>query len=140
MINICFILECVLKVISSGFILHKSSYLRSSGWNVLDFIVVISACLEFTNIDSNFIRALRSMRALRPLRSIGTIKSMKKIIRILVLSAGSLLNVVALLFFILILFGIIGLHSLGDGATYNRCRLTVEPVNATYWPIDHSFK
>lgn len=36
-----FTVECVLKIIAFGFILHKGSYLRS-GWNILDFIVVVS--------------------------------------------------------------------------------------------------
>jgi len=65
---------------------------------------------------------------------------MKKIIVIMALSSGSMLNVLALVFFMLFLFGIIGLHSLGDGVTYNRCRFTANPVNATYWPIDYNYK
>jgi voltage-dependent calcium channel N type alpha-1B len=36
-----FCLECLLKVIAFGFVLHKGSYLRS-GWNIMDFIVVVS--------------------------------------------------------------------------------------------------
>ncbi|KIH56309.1 hypothetical protein ANCDUO_13510, partial [Ancylostoma duodenale] len=36
-----FCLECVLKIIAFGFIAHKGSYLRS-GWNIMDFIVVVS--------------------------------------------------------------------------------------------------
>jgi len=34
-----FCLECILKNIAFGFILHKGSYLRS-GWNIMDFVVV----------------------------------------------------------------------------------------------------
>ena len=135
-ISITFIIEFLLKAIGLGFLLHKTSYLREGGWNILDFIVVLSSILDFTSLDSGLIRAFRSLRALRPLRSIGTIKSMKKIIRILGLSAGSLLNVGALLLFILVLFGIIGLHSLGDGATFSRCRVTEKPKNSTFWEID----
>uniref|UniRef100_A0A9J2Q930 Ion transport domain-containing protein n=1 Tax=Ascaris lumbricoides TaxID=6252 RepID=A0A9J2Q930_ASCLU len=36
-----FCLECLLKIVAFGFILHKGSYLRS-GWNIMDFIVVVS--------------------------------------------------------------------------------------------------
>lgn len=36
-----FTVECVLKIIAFGFVLHKDSYLRSM-WNVLDFIVVVT--------------------------------------------------------------------------------------------------
>jgi len=36
-----FAVECMLKIISFGFALHKNSYLRSA-WNILDFIVVVT--------------------------------------------------------------------------------------------------
>ena len=36
-----FAVECLLKVIANGFILHKGAYLRD-WWNVIDFVVVIS--------------------------------------------------------------------------------------------------
>ena len=36
-----FTLECVMKIIAHGFILHKGAYLRD-WWNVIDFVVVIS--------------------------------------------------------------------------------------------------
>jgi voltage-dependent calcium channel L type alpha-1D len=36
-----FTMEFVLKTIALGFILHKKAYLRS-GWNLIDFTVVMS--------------------------------------------------------------------------------------------------
>lgn len=36
-----FTLECFLKILAQGLILHKKSYLRD-GWNCIDFVVVIS--------------------------------------------------------------------------------------------------
>ena len=36
-----FILEGVLKVVSYGFVIHPSSYLRN-GWNVIDAVVLLS--------------------------------------------------------------------------------------------------
>ena len=51
-----FCLEALLKVIALGFVLHSDSYLRN-GWNVLDFIVVVTgyvclytACVCICNI------------------------------------------------------------------------------------------
>jgi hypothetical protein len=38
---VIFGLECVLKIIAFGFMLHPGSYLRS-GWNMLDFVVVVT--------------------------------------------------------------------------------------------------
>lgn len=39
--NSLFIAEFLLKTMAMGFVLGKGSYLRD-GWNVLDFIVVVS--------------------------------------------------------------------------------------------------
>jgi len=36
-----FCLEAALKIVALGFLLHSDSYLRN-GWNVLDFIVVVT--------------------------------------------------------------------------------------------------
>ena len=36
-----FCVECVMKVIALGFVMHKGSYLRSM-WNIMDFVVVVS--------------------------------------------------------------------------------------------------
>ena len=36
-----FCLEAGIKVVALGFVFHKGSYLRN-GWNVMDFIVVLS--------------------------------------------------------------------------------------------------
>ena len=36
-----FCLEAGIKIIALGFVFHKGSYLRN-GWNVMDFIVVLS--------------------------------------------------------------------------------------------------
>ena len=38
---VIFGLECILKIIAFGFMLHPGSYLRS-GWNMLDFVVVVT--------------------------------------------------------------------------------------------------
>jgi hypothetical protein len=39
---ILYTIEMALKIIGLGFILNKGSYLRDA-WNVLDFVIVISA-------------------------------------------------------------------------------------------------
>lgn len=40
-----FIIESALKIAAKGFVSNQNSYLRD-GWNVVDFIVVITAILE----------------------------------------------------------------------------------------------
>ena len=131
--NVIFITECFLKIISMGLIMHKKSYLRD-GWNILDFVVVVSAIMELIPSFKG-VRSLRVLRGLRPLRSINAVESMKRLVKVLVNSLPSLANVAALLFFIILLFGIIGLHQFSE-TSFSRCRLTEKPVNATYWPED----
>lgn len=36
-----FCLEAGMKIVALGFVLHKGSYLRN-GWNVMDFVVVLT--------------------------------------------------------------------------------------------------
>jgi hypothetical protein len=45
-LSLIFIIECILKIIGMGFVMHKLSYMRNS-WNVLDFFVVIPSLLDF---------------------------------------------------------------------------------------------
>lgn len=110
--NIIFIFECLLKIIAYGFFLGPNSYLRNM-WNIIDFLVVISSILEllpFNNGSTQSISSLRAFRAMRPLKSINTLPSMKKLILTLLVSIPNLLNVIALLSFFMLLFGILGLH------------------------------
>lgn len=85
----CFIIECVLKIISQGFFVHYNSYLRDK-WNWLDFLVVLISIIEITPIDAVRLRALRTFRVLRPLRTIKAIPDMRKLITSLINSLPSL--------------------------------------------------
>lgn len=37
---VVFTVECVMKIIAFGFVMHANSYLRN-GWNALDFVIVV---------------------------------------------------------------------------------------------------
>jgi hypothetical protein len=80
-----FALEMILKVIALGFAMHPRAYLRS-GWNVLDFVVVIvsglSILLESINVNVSVVRVLRVLRALRTLRSVNKAKKLKQVTEI----------------------------------------------------------
>ena len=82
---------------------------------------------------------IRSIRAFRPLRSINTIPSMRKLVEILLKSLPNLLNVVLLLTFVMLMFGILGLNFF-VGDLYYRCRTTEFPINSTYWPILENYE
>ena len=42
-----FIVECFLKIMSMGFVMHRNAYLRDT-WNWLDFAIVISGIIELS--------------------------------------------------------------------------------------------
>ena len=78
--TVIFILECVLKIIGMGFIVHKNSYLHDP-WNWLDFFVVcISIAGFFPSAENEGLKALRTFRILRPLRSINAMPRMRALI------------------------------------------------------------
>lgn len=79
------------------------------------------------------LKALRNLRVLRPLKSINAIPSMRRLVGTLISSMPKLLNVLFFFAFIFTLFGIMGLQ-LYSGKIYNKCRLTEQPINETYWP------
>ena len=121
-----------MKIIARGLICHKSSYLRD-WWNIIDFLVVISAFLEMLPTGGK-LRSIRAFRVIRPLRTINAVPSMKKLVKVLLKSIPNLANVIFLLAFMMLMFGILGLHVF-SGDNYSRCRTTEKPINATHWPI-----
>ena len=117
--TIAFIIEMLLKIVVLGFIHSKTpsmpAYLRS-GWNILDFCVVVISILTIMaesvpalKVVSS-LKALRTFRALRPLRLISRLEGMKQVINTLLKSVPSVgtLGVVALLFFTI--FDIVGMQ------------------------------
>ena len=76
--SVVFIIEAILKIITSGFVFGKQTYLREP-WNVLDFIIVLAAIIdvlmEFFRLDSDTLSALKSIRVLRVLRPLKALKN-----------------------------------------------------------------
>ena len=116
-----FACELILKVIAFGFVFGDNAYLRTP-WNGLDFIVVATGMLDFIpGFESQF-GVLRTIRLLRPLKTITTIRSMRVLVASL-LSASTMrgiLSVCTLLFFMLVVFGIIGVEFF-SGILRQRC-------------------
>ena len=69
--SLIFLVECIIKVISMGFMLgHKKTYIRDA-WNIMDFLIVIISVVSFApGVDQSSLKALRTARILRPLRSL----------------------------------------------------------------------
>nr|XP_019571951.1 PREDICTED: voltage-dependent N-type calcium channel subunit alpha-1B [Rhinolophus sinicus] len=68
-----FCFEAGIKIVALGFVLHKGSYLRN-GWNVMDFVVVLTGILATAGTDFD-LRTLRAVRVLRPLKLVSGIPS-----------------------------------------------------------------
>ncbi|KAI6191420.1 Transporter, cation channel family protein [Aphelenchoides bicaudatus] len=125
-----FCLECVLKVVASGFVLHKGSYLRS-GWNVMDFIVVVSGVISMlpftpthqTEVQGIDLRTLRAVRVLRPLKLVSGIPSLQVVLKSILCALAPLIQIGLLVLFAIVIFSIIGLEfysGIFHSACYNE--------------------
>jgi hypothetical protein len=122
---VVFNVEAIIKIIGMGFVLGEGTYLRD-GWNILDFIVVVSG--NFSLIPGiPTVSVIRTVRVLRPLRSLAQFPRMRTIVKALIGSVKPLANVAFLLTFVFTIFGILGLQ-MWSGTQHYRCRLTPEPV------------
>lgn len=124
-----FTVELLLKIIARGLILHKHAFLRD-GMNWLDFIVVGTSLFSLTDTNTSF-SFLRTVRVLRPLRTLTRIKQMRPLINTFIRSLYSLVNVVMLLLFFMLVYGIIGIELL-SGALRGRCYF--DPKNNVFPP------
>jgi len=139
-LNIIFIAECIMKILSMGFVMEKGSYLRDS-WNKLDFLIVCVSLFDFQIIISKyssdtqsstnvgFLKVLRMLRILRPLRFISHNVQLKLIINALFDSIQSIINVTIIVIIVFFIFSIIGI-SLFSSMFY-QCYLDSSPVGDT---------
>ncbi|XP_039514892.1 calcium channel, voltage-dependent, N type, alpha 1B subunit, a isoform X5 [Pimephales promelas] len=102
-----FCFEAGIKIIALGFAFHKGSYLRN-GWNVMDFVVVLTGILTIVGPDFD-LRTLRAVRVLRPLKLVSGIPSLQVVLKSIMKAMVPLLQIGLLLFFAILMFAIIGL-------------------------------
>ncbi|XP_077439307.1 voltage-dependent R-type calcium channel subunit alpha-1E isoform X2 [Vanacampus margaritifer] len=117
-----FCLEAGIKIIALGFAFHKGSYLRN-GWNVMDFIVVLSGILAAAGAHMNKsvdLRTLRAVRVLRPLKLVSGIPSLQIVLKSIMKAMVPLLQIGLLLFFAILMFAIIGLEFY-SGRLHHTC-------------------
>eukprot|EP00835_Amoeboradix_gromovi_P000584 NODE_21_length_38511_cov_0.503306.p2 type:complete len:1658 gc:universal NODE_21_length_38511_cov_0.503306:13233-8260(-) len=102
--------EFLVKVISSGFILNKKSYLRNL-WNRLDFVIltfqIIGLSLN-TKDNTGIARVLRATKALRVLRIVNQFKGIRDIFRFFILAFSRLLDALMLSLIVFIPFALYG--------------------------------
>ena len=112
------------------------TYLRS-GWNILDFLIVVATLVElifdYYGIYNLNMRMLRTLRILRPLKALKTVPSLRKQVSALISSIRGLINVSIFLGFMYGIFSVIGLQWFA-GSTHYTCRVGVAPTerNATW--------
>nr|XP_043899798.1 voltage-dependent R-type calcium channel subunit alpha-1E isoform X1 [Solea senegalensis] len=118
-----FCFEAGIKIIALGFVFHKGSYLRN-GWNVMDFIVVLSGILAAAGAHMNIsvdLRTLRAVRVLRPLKLVSGIPSLQIVLKSIMKAMVPLLQIGLLLFFAILMFAIIGLEFY-SGKLHSTCK------------------
>ncbi|XP_027058824.1 voltage-dependent N-type calcium channel subunit alpha-1B-like [Pocillopora damicornis] len=130
-----FCLEALLKVIALGFILHTDSYLRN-GWNILDFVVVVTGLLSLPQLrvfEAGMLKALRAARVLRPLKLVSGIPSLQVVMKSIMCAMAPLLQICLLVGFVIVIYAIIGLEFL-VGKFHYVCHKNVSGV----WQIDNA--
>ena len=106
-----FVCEMITKVAAYGFAFcGKNSYIKSP-WNILDFVIVVSAIASiiFIDVDLGFIKSLRVLRVLRPLRLIAKNKGLKLAVITIFRSLPPIFNLLLIMWFCLFLISILSL-------------------------------
>lgn len=119
-----FTVEMFIKIVARGFFMHKHAYLRDK-WNWIDLIVVVFSIISLALPDVANVQVLRTVRVLRPLRTITQIQGMKPLIKTLVGAFKNIVNVISLLMFFFVVFGIFGSDLLSKKL---RGRCFVDPL------------
>ncbi|XP_068609472.1 voltage-dependent N-type calcium channel subunit alpha-1B-like [Brachionichthys hirsutus] len=126
-----FCFEAAIKIIALGFAFHKGSYLRN-GWNVMDFVVVLTGILATVGSDFD-LRTLRAVRVLRPLKLVSGIPSLQVVLKSIMKAMVPLLQIGLLLFFAIVMFAIIGVEFY-MGKFHTTCFRTGTADRAADWP------
>ncbi|XP_071506831.1 voltage-dependent calcium channel type A subunit alpha-1-like isoform X9 [Diadema antillarum] len=110
-----FCLEAAIKIIALGFLLHEDSYLRN-GWNIMDFIVVVTGTVSVVEANNQSqsggfdLRTLRAVRVLRPLKLVSGIPSLQVVLKSIIRAMAPLLQIALLILFVIIIFSITGME------------------------------
>ncbi|KAF0287966.1 Voltage-dependent T-type calcium channel subunit alpha-1H [Amphibalanus amphitrite] len=115
--TVVFGLEMLVKVISHNLLYGHNSYF-SSGWNVMDGILVlisvVDLCMSLMSTGSpkifNILRVFRLLRSLRPLRVINRAPGLKLVVQTLLSSLKPIGNIVLICMTFFVIFGILGVQ------------------------------
>uniref|UniRef100_A0A4W6E0H5 Voltage-dependent L-type calcium channel subunit alpha n=1 Tax=Lates calcarifer TaxID=8187 RepID=A0A4W6E0H5_LATCA len=133
---VIFTIETFTKILAYGLVMHPSAYIRS-GWNLLDFIIVIvglfsviaEAMTDHKPGEAHHaagkpggldVKALRAFRVLRPLRLVSGVPSLQIVLNSIMKAMVPLLHIGMLVMFVIIIYAIIGLE-LFIGRMHKTC-------------------
>ncbi|XP_060930107.1 voltage-dependent L-type calcium channel subunit alpha-1D [Limanda limanda] len=133
---VIFTIETFTKILAYGLVMHPSAYIRS-GWNLLDFVIVIvglASVLAEAMTDHKpgeahhaagkpgglDVKALRAFRVLRPLRLVSGVPSLQIVLNSIMKAMVPLLHIGMLVMFVIIIYAIIGLE-LFIGRMHKTC-------------------
>ncbi|XP_063064429.1 dihydropyridine-sensitive L-type skeletal muscle calcium channel subunit alpha-1-like [Engraulis encrasicolus] len=139
---VIFTVECFLKIVAYGLILHDGAYLRNP-WNCLDFVIVFMGLFTFIVDTINLLsgihvekgggfdmKALRAFRVLRPLRLITGVPSLHVVMNSIILSMLPLFHVALLVFLVVTIYALMGLE-LFKCKMHKTCYYTGTDIYAT---------
>uniref|UniRef100_A0A8C4NY89 Voltage-dependent L-type calcium channel subunit alpha n=1 Tax=Dicentrarchus labrax TaxID=13489 RepID=A0A8C4NY89_DICLA len=123
---VIFTIETFTKILAYGLVMHPSAYIRS-GWNLLDFVIVIvglfsviaEAMTDHKPGEAHHaagkpggldVKALRAFRVLRPLRLVSGVPSLQIVLNSIMKAMVPLLHIGMLVMFVIIIYAIIGLE------------------------------
>jgi len=106
-----FTIECTLKIISYGFVLHQGSFCRN-GFNLLDLLVVAVSLISFVFSSGaiSVVKILRVLRVLRPLRAINRAKGLKHVVQCVIVAVKTIGNIVLVTVLLVFMFAVIGVQ------------------------------
>ena len=142
-----YVLEAMAKIIASGLLIGKNTYLRDPT-NIFDFVIVwisilqlfFSLVLEKQTTVIFVFRCLKVFRIARLLTIFYKIPVMRQQLRTLGQAFQGLMNVLLFLCIFFVFLSLIGLQLFGSDI-YNACRLTPFPIvqdGRIVWPRAHS--
>ena len=121
--TVAFLLECMVKILTYGFVFCPTSYLRDS-WSILDFFIVICSMIDMlvSSVNLPFVKVLRLLRTLRPLRFLSHYENLRIVVVALIESMSGIANVAIVILLFWLMFGILGINLLGNKMGY--CNVT----------------
>eukprot|EP00656_Telonema_subtile_P000441 TRINITY_DN10202_c0_g1_i1.p1 TRINITY_DN10202_c0_g1~~TRINITY_DN10202_c0_g1_i1.p1 ORF type:complete len:1644 (+),score=363.32 TRINITY_DN10202_c0_g1_i1:42-4973(+) len=104
-----FFIEMAMKCVVMGFLFTPHAYLKD-GWNVIDFIIVVSSIASIILDDSalGVLRVLRALRAFRPLRMIKRAPGLKCVVDAIFGCLPGFINISLVCTLVYLVFSIMG--------------------------------